>query len=201
MNRKFALMFAAICALLCGLCVSNKAFGQTLPDGNGKAEFQRICTACHGVDTATKLRKTPAEWRKTANDMVARGANGSKEDIDNVVLYLSTNFGPDQSSATAAAPSPSSQPAALNSSEIERAKHIINENGCLTCHRIEKDGGDIGPALNGVGARHTADEIRTTIVKLRTPPDPMPSFEGKIMGDDLDDLVHYLASLPSADEK
>src|ERR1700733_794475 len=124
MNRKSRLAFGATCALFFGLCLSREACGQALPDGKGKAEFVESCTACHRTEMTTRLRKTPDEWRKTVDDMVARGAGGSKEDIDNIVLYLSTNFGTDKPGAAAATPSttPSSTsvgPEALNSSEVD----------------------------------------------------------------------------------
>jgi hypothetical protein len=170
MNRKFKFAFGAMCALFCGLCLSNGAFGQTLPDGKGNAEFLRSCTACHSTDTVTHLRKTPDEWRKTVDDMVARGADGSKEDLGNVVLYLPTNFGPEKSGSGAATQS--------------------------TTHSSISD----GPAAmdaSGEVATHSKPGLRLlTIINAN----PMSSYEGKIMGKDLDNLVRYLASLPSVDE-
>jgi putative heme-binding domain-containing protein len=259
MNQRTQFVLAAMCALFCGLSIPNGAFGQALPDGKGKAEFVRICTACHGTDRITNLRKTPDEWRKTVDDMVDRGAEGSKEDLDNVALYLATNFEPDKSGSTAASQSTmnssaSGGPAALNSAEIERVKRLIADNGCLTCHRIEEQGAYTGPTLNGLEDRRTAEEIRAAIVSPHPKLDPsndlirlttadgktligrilgqddqsvraidasgeiatysksgprqftivdtnpMPSFENKITGVDLDNLVRYLDSLPSVEE-
>jgi putative heme-binding domain-containing protein len=259
MNRKLRLVFGTMCALLCGLCLSHEAFGQTLPDGKGKAEFVESCTACHRTEMSTRLRKTPEQWRKTVDDMVARGADGSKEDLDDIVLYLSTNFGLDKSGGAAATPSPtpsptSGGPAAFNSSEVESVKRLIAENGCLICHRIEEQGAYTGPTLNGLGSRRTTDEVRTAIVSPRPTLDPgyglvrlttadgktfvgrilsqddhqvrvldasgevasyskpglrqfmiinsnpMPSYERKITGEDLDGLIRYLGSLPFVDD-
>ena len=259
MDRKLQLVFGTMCALLCGLCLSNAAFGQALPDGTGKAEFIHNCLDCHSAGMVLRAKKTPDEWRMNVDDMAARGSDGSKEDIDKVVLYLDKYFATDKSGTAAATQSttPSStsgSPAALNSSEIERAKHVITGNGCLACHRIERQGVYLGPTLNGVGGRHTADEIRTAIVSPHPTADPrnnlirlttadgktfvgrilsqdshdvqvvdasgevatyskaglrqftiininpMPSYEGKITGEDLDGLVRYLGSLPSVDE-
>jgi putative heme-binding domain-containing protein len=260
MNNKSKLVFGAMCALFCGLCLSSEASGQTLPDGKGKAEFVRICSGCHRTDVATHLKRTPDEWRKNVNDMVARGADGSQEEIDNIVLYLSTNFGPDKSGPAAV---PQSTPPAStagtatapNISEAEHVKQIIADNGCLACHRVEKQGGYTGPTLNGVGGKRSAEEIRSAIVsphktldpsnnliqlttadgkthvgrilsqddhevrvidavgdvgtypkqgvrelKVVSTSNPMPAFEGKIKGEDLDGLVRYLGSLPALDE-
>jgi len=248
-----------MCAMFCGLCLSNAAFGQNLPDGKGKAEFIHNCTACHRADMVTNVRKTPAEWRKTVDEMAARGTDGTKEDIDNVYLYLSQNFALDSSApvtalGVAAPHSASGGTAAPNSAEIEHAKSLITQNGCLACHRIQERGGYTGPALNGLGGRRTPDEIRAAIVspkptldpgndlvqlttadgkivtgrilsqddhdvrvigmsgevmvyskqKLRQfmtiDTNPMPSYRTIITGEDLNDLVRYLGSLPSADE-
>lgn len=104
MNQKMQLASAAIAALLRSLCLTGVAVGQPLPDGKGKAEFVRICTACHGTDLVTQHTRTAAEWRKNVNDMVDRGADGSKEEIDNVILYLITNFSSDKPGSAASAP-------------------------------------------------------------------------------------------------
>jgi glucose/arabinose dehydrogenase/cytochrome c551/c552 len=85
-------------------------------------------------------------------------------------------------------------------SSAEHLKSVIANNNCLTCHRIGRDGGDIGPSLNGVGTRRTADQIRAAIVsppaktKAGTP-NPMPSYQKKITAEDLKNLVHYLSTL------
>ncbi len=89
----------------------------------------------------------------------------------------------------------------LNASNVEHVKSVIADNNCLLCHRIGRDGGDIGPSLNGVGTRRTADLIRATIVSppsttSASTPNPMPSYENKIAGEDLKSLVHYLSTLP-----
>lgn len=259
MDRKLQLVPRAMHALLCGLCLSGAAFAQNLPDGPGKPEFIHNCLDCHSAGMVLRAKKTPEDWRKNVDDMSARGTDGSKEDMDKIVLYLDKYFATDNSGSVSATPSttPSSisaGPAVLNSSQIERARRVITENGCLTCHRIEKQGAYIGPTLNGVEERRTTDQIRTAIViphptldpsnslvrlttadgttltgrilsqddhdarvidasgKVTSYPkprlrqfttintNPMPSFEGKIAGEDLDGLVRYLGSLPSMNE-
>src|ERR1700723_2955168 len=102
MDQKFKVLFGAMCALWCGLCISNEAFGQTLPDGKGKAEFVHNCTACHRADMVVRVKKTPDDWRKSVDEMAARGTDGSKEDLDNVVLYLDKYFALDSSASTPA---------------------------------------------------------------------------------------------------
>src|ERR1700679_3306265 len=145
MNRKLQVVFGAMRALLCGLCLASAAFAQNVPDDTGKAEFIHNCLDCHSAGMVLRAKKTPDEWRKNVDDMAARGSDGSKEDIDKVVVYLDTYFATDKSGPAPVAQSttPSSAPsgpAALSSTEIERAKRVITGNGCLACHRIERQG-------------------------------------------------------------
>ena len=170
MDRKLQLMFSATRALLCGLCLSSAASAQNLPDGTGKAEFIHNCLDCHSAGMVLRAKKTPDEWRKNVDDMAARGSDGSKEDIDKVVLYLDTYFATDKSgpaapTLTTKSSSISGGSAVPNAPEIERAKRVITDNGCLTCHRIEKQGAYSGPSLNGIGVRRASDEIRTAILR------------------------------------
>jgi hypothetical protein len=141
MDREFGIRFGAICAILCALGVSHKAICQTgLPDGKGKAEFVHNCTACHRADMVTRVKKTPEDWRKSVDDMAARGTDGSKEDLDNAYLYLVKNFSKDKSdsvSAThpdaAAESSPKSE--TFNFFDIERFQRSSGENIFLLNNR------------------------------------------------------------------
>jgi glucose/arabinose dehydrogenase/cytochrome c551/c552 len=102
------------------------------------------------------------------------------------------------STASGAVPSGTATP---DGSSAEHMKSVIANNNCLLCHRVGRDGGDIGPSLNGVGTRLTADQIRAAIVsppaKTRAGiPNPMPSYSNKLTDEDLKNLVHYLSELP-----
>jgi putative heme-binding domain-containing protein len=156
-------------AILSCLTLSTFAFGQALPDGKGKAEFQRICSNCHTAAMATGLRNSPDGWKSVVDDMVSRGAQGSQTDLDNIVLYLSTNFGPGKSTASSSvqapptAPAPTAPAIALSASVISNAKRVIVEKGCAACHRVGNEGSYSGPNLDDVGTRRKPDEIRTLI--------------------------------------
>lgn len=60
--------------------------------------------------------------------------------------------------------STSSDSATANASNSDHVKSVLMNNSCLTCHQVGRDGGDIGPSLNGVGTPRTADQIRAAIV-------------------------------------
>jgi putative heme-binding domain-containing protein len=195
MDQKFKVALGALrvsmCALLCGvcLCCTPLVFGeppaQPLPDGKGKAEFVHNCTACHRADMVTRVKKTPEDWKKSVFEMASRGTDGTKEDLDNVVLYLDTFYAKDHSAPAAAAPpaTPTSAPSSTSgnsspsSSDSEHVKQLIAANLCLTCHRIEQQGAYIGPSLNGVSSRLTDGQIRTAIV---TPPPTLAASDNLV---------------------
>jgi len=115
-----------------------------------------------------RLKNTSDGWRGIVDDMVSRGAQGSQVELDNVVLYLSTSFGPDNRvaapSAQESAPASSVPAIALSPSVIGNAKRVMAQNGCAGCHRVNSEGSYLGPALDDVGTRRKPDEIRAAIM-------------------------------------
>ena len=70
--------------------VSAAALAQGLPEGRGKEPFTRVCTECHELDLATSQRLTQAAWQTIVNDMAAKGASGTHQDLEAIVAYLAT---------------------------------------------------------------------------------------------------------------
>jgi competence ComEA-like helix-hairpin-helix protein len=74
-----------------------------LPAGPGRDAVAFMCVPCHGVLHAIVAPKTPLGWRDTVDDMISRGADGTDEQADAVVKYLSMHFeAVDVNTATAA---------------------------------------------------------------------------------------------------
>jgi hypothetical protein len=102
-------------ALLLSAALTKTARTQTqpidpLPNGAAKPIVQKACSTCHALTIITTRRASQAEWAKTVDDMVNRGAELSDDDIDKVVDYLSTNFKPiDSNSKQPAANTPPPQ--------------------------------------------------------------------------------------------
>jgi competence protein ComEA len=65
----------------------------TLPEGKGKAVLERMCTNCHGLDQVVSNHYPKKYWGNVVDDMVSKGAEGSEDDINAVINYLSSNFG------------------------------------------------------------------------------------------------------------
>ena len=139
MDRNFQLAFRAMGALLFCFFVASSSFAQNLPDDTGKAEFLHNCLDCHSAGMVLQAKKTPDEWRKNVDDMAARGSDGSKEDLDKVVAYLSKHFATDKP-----APVATPAPTALSRGSA-REMRPVKENSCLTS-QSEKHGPYSGPA-------------------------------------------------------
>jgi competence protein ComEA len=66
---------------------------QQLPEGAGKKEVLALCRDCHDLDTVTVENRTQDGWRKTIAKMGERGAEGTDEQFEAVIAYLTKNFG------------------------------------------------------------------------------------------------------------
>jgi competence protein ComEA len=66
---------------------------QDLPDGPGKDVLLKICRDCHDLDTVTVDNRTKEGWQKTVAKMGDRGAEGTDEQFEAVISYLTKNFG------------------------------------------------------------------------------------------------------------
>jgi competence protein ComEA len=67
---------------------------QSLPAESGKATFLRVCSGCHETDVATGSRHSRQEWDSLVSQMVSMGAPATDAEMDQIVDYLTTNFGP-----------------------------------------------------------------------------------------------------------
>ena len=77
---------------------------------------------------------------------------------------------------------------------FEAGQIVTAQSGCLACHKIGTNGGDIGPDLSDVGERLTGQAIARTLLN---PTAPMPSY-ARIRTqspDEFEDLVAFLSLL------
>ncbi len=65
---------------------------QTLPDGPGKAETERLCKQCHEIARAISPRLDRGGWEKSMTKMAAFGMKATDEEYALVVDYLVKNF-------------------------------------------------------------------------------------------------------------
>lgn len=81
------------CVVAASLSIA-PAFAQSeLPPGAGREQVQKVCGGCHSVSVITEYRATKEKWGEIVDNMVSRGAEGTDEEIDQVVNYLAEHFG------------------------------------------------------------------------------------------------------------
>ncbi|MCB1020152.1 MAG: helix-hairpin-helix domain-containing protein [Acidobacteria bacterium] len=66
-----------------------------LPDGEGKAQTEKLCVQCHDIAKSVSLRQDRNGWGVTMTKMIAMGMKGSDEDMQAVLGYLAANFPPE----------------------------------------------------------------------------------------------------------
>jgi competence protein ComEA len=64
-----------------------------LPEGPGKAATIRVCGKCHSPERAASMHQGRRGWEDTIIKMMKLGAQGSDEELDAVLNYLSTHYG------------------------------------------------------------------------------------------------------------
>jgi glucose dehydrogenase len=60
----------------------------------GRQLTERVCTACHGMESEVRSGKTPADWKATVEQMIGLGADATDEQAQIITEYLSRVFPP-----------------------------------------------------------------------------------------------------------
>jgi len=100
-----------------------------LPAGDGRDIVAATCSQCHALTAITHLREGSQAWRHQVYDMIGRGAQVSPAEIDVVVKYLTTNFGP-------GIPFPGQTPSAVHL--IEAPGSTLVSSKCILCHGVDR---------------------------------------------------------------
>ncbi len=69
------------------------SLAQDLPDGAGKETVLKLCQDCHDLGVVTMDNRTREGWQKTLEKMAERGAEGTDEQFETILAYLTRNFG------------------------------------------------------------------------------------------------------------
>ncbi|MBN4063621.1 cytochrome c [Cardiobacterium sp. AH-315-I02] len=93
------------------------------------------------------------------------------------------------------------QPAILNPQSVAAGQQVYQKQSCARCHSISGKGNSRHP-LDGVGKRHSAEQMRGWIIGADTLKSVLPTRAFKIKqsykelpDEDLDALVSYMAQL------
>jgi putative heme-binding domain-containing protein len=160
-----------------GLAFAFASHAQSAPEEQGRATFQRTCSPCHKTSRITTHRLSRAGWGNVVDNMISRGAKATPDEQEQIVSYLTANFGvgrrAPKNAASGEQPAklgkrsvPAMMPPAptLDDSQIARAKQLIKSNDCLSCHRMDGQGSFAGPDLGDASANSSARQIRASLV-------------------------------------
>jgi mono/diheme cytochrome c family protein len=91
-------------------------------------------------------------------------ANMSMAEVKSVIAYLQTLGGAevsvritDEDVKTAKVRGP-----------VHKGKELMGAHGCVGCHKVDGEGGEVGPDLTKVGAARTAEELSNKIIAPKT---------------------------------
>jgi len=62
------------------------------PPGTGRDTFIRVCSSCHGAESAVAQFKSHDDWVKTLDEMATNGAQGSDDEWTQIQAYLDKNY-------------------------------------------------------------------------------------------------------------
>jgi mono/diheme cytochrome c family protein len=123
----------------------------------GAAVYGRECGRCHAPRAAVEF--SDREWHVIMQHMRVIAEMPTRQTRE-VLAFLQASNG--ANTAEAAAQAPAAEPAAGSAD----APGTIAQMGCLGCHAIAGNGGNLGPSLDGVGARRSAEYLSR---KLQNP--------------------------------
>lgn len=86
------LSYFALFATLTALTGIAKA---DLPPGPGHDETLKVCGKCHSAEQAASLRQTRTGWEETISKMVNMGSEGTDQEYEAILGYLTKTFGPE----------------------------------------------------------------------------------------------------------
>ena len=89
MSLRFALPLALIAL---GPVVTTAALQQEARPAP-PPEFTKVCVRCHPSEKIVEGRRYPAQWDQVIEQMIARGATGTEDELDIVYDYLVTEYG------------------------------------------------------------------------------------------------------------
>jgi competence protein ComEA len=65
---------------------------EKLPAGPGRETMKKVCSKCHSAENVIGLAKSREEWGDLVGKMVDLGAQGTVDDFNDVVDYLTEHF-------------------------------------------------------------------------------------------------------------
>jgi cytochrome c5 len=110
----------------------------------GREVFSVACVQCHAASHTVIQRKAAAGWKKTVYTMISRGAPVLPGEVDALVAYLTSAYGPNS-------------PSAAGQQTLPAGSEII-VSSCGSCH----------PAGIVLASRKTEADWKATVKQMRS---------------------------------
>ena len=117
----------ALLVLLSHGAAAGQAKASQLPEATGREVVKKLCATCHEIEAVIASRRTRIGWERSVEDMIARGAKGSDEELDAVVEYLATYFG--KTNVNAASTEELEKSLGLSAKEAQAIAEYRRQNG------------------------------------------------------------------------
>lgn len=84
---------ASISVLILSASLAPAAWAQDFPPGEGRDTLKKVCTQCHDIDSIPRLRYSRSDWANLVFSMKDMGADATGAELDQIIDYLTKNFG------------------------------------------------------------------------------------------------------------
>src|SRR5471030_1769778 len=153
--RSLLFVFALLAAVIASaLPLHAQQDANPLSPGEGRDVVAATCGQCHGLNAITNLRQGKTAWRHQVYDMVQRGAQVSPAEMDTIVNYLVTNYGP-------GIPFPGQTPSRITLAAAGPAAALVSTK-CGICHGVDRV---VAPNVCREWPRRSAKNISTILPK------------------------------------
>lgn len=150
--------------------------------------FANRCSECHDLTSSLKQSRSQEGWTTEVRRMQAMASSHiNSREADQITKFLAY----DEIHRKAAARE--TVGATSGSSPDAVGKQLFESYGCSSCHSVA-GAGNTASALDGVGSKRTAEELKKLIV---SPPSGSTMPPMGVPDKDLDNLVAYLLTLKS----
>ena len=179
---------------------ASPAVAPLLSPGDARALIAESCLSCHAQEMIAQQRLTPTQWRAVVKKMHGWGAPVEAENIDPLVAYLATIYGPAAGPYRVATLSPADAEAAIAprpdglfaGGNAGRGKATYHEL-CATCHGEEARGAELGVGLADRPLLHHATDFARIV---RSGRGRMPAFREQDVPDPrIADVLAHLRTL------
>lgn len=157
-----------------------------LPNGEGKALVERVCGGCHDPTIVMFTREDEEGWAVIVSDMAARGARGTREELDTITQYLAANFGRTSGFVSLLPPGAAATAGASDVQQRFVAGREIYQVLCAGCHQADGRGrANVAPPLvaSELALAPVGIPVRIMLHGKRGPTNVMPAL-GRFMTDD-----------------